>query len=307
MSAEISEELVRLGTVTCNVAKAGTHGTPLVMLHGVTRRWQTFLPIIPPLAARWNVLALDFRGHGQSESAACDYRVIDYVADVVQLLRRFASEPAVIYGHSLGAMVAAAVAAEQPELVKAVVLEDPPFETMGNRISQTRLLSYFQGMQQVAGSSLSIDQLVPQVADLQLKDPFSDHVQKLGETRDPAALRFAAMCLAQLDPEVLETIVTSRWLEDYQLDDILSRISCPVLLLQADPGSGGMLVEEDAQRLQDKLTSCTTVRFPGTGHLIHGSKPQEVISTVHNFLESLEDQRTANSQRACKETAHENR
>ncbi|WP_234824103.1 alpha/beta fold hydrolase [Bremerella cremea] len=303
----ISEELICLGAASCNVARAGRRGTPLVMLHGVTRRWQTFLPILPSLAARWDVWALDFRGHGLSESVDCEYRVVDYVPDAVEMIRRYCSEPAIIYGHSLGAMVAAAVAAEEPELVRAVILEDPPFETMGNRIAQTRLLSYFQGMHQIAGSHLSIDELVSRVANLQLKDPFSDHVQRLAETRDAAALRFTAMCLAQLDPAALKPIVAGHWLDGYQLDGMLSRITCPVLLLQADPSSGGMLAAEDAQHLHERLSSCTKVNFAGTGHLIHSSKPQEITTTVHNFLESLEDQRIATSLRAGKEPANENK
>jgi pimeloyl-ACP methyl ester carboxylesterase len=93
-------------------------------LHGLARGWQSFLPLIPTLALRWQVYALDQRGHGKSERAN-SYFAIDYVPDIVGFLRHEIRRPTVLYGHSLGAMVAAAVAAEAIDLVRAIILEDP--------------------------------------------------------------------------------------------------------------------------------------------------------------------------------------
>jgi pimeloyl-ACP methyl ester carboxylesterase len=84
---------------------------PILCLHGLARGWQSFLPLIPTLALRWQVYALDQRGHGKSERAN-GYFAIDYVPDVVGFLHHEIRRPTVLYGHSLGAMVAAAVAAE---------------------------------------------------------------------------------------------------------------------------------------------------------------------------------------------------
>ncbi|MFI4873732.1 MAG: alpha/beta fold hydrolase [Blastopirellula sp. JB062] len=305
MAGNITERQIQLGGVRCNLARAGEKGAPLVMLHGVTRRWQTFLPILPSLAARWSVAALDFRGHGRSVYVDSPYRVVDYGADVLHLLRNQFDEPAILYGHSLGAMVAAAVAAESPQLIRALILEDPPLDTMGRRIAETPLLSYFQGMQEVAGSKLALDTLAHEVADLWLKDPFTGDQKRLGGLRDAAALRFTAMCLSQLDPAVLLPIVAGRWLDGYEQAEIFAKIEAPVLLLQADPQCGGMLIDEDAHRIQRQIASCTVVRYPQVGHLIHADSPQAVSGAVHNFLESLEDQRDLTCQRAIKEIASE--
>src|SRR6187549_958433 len=89
-------------------------GPPLAMFHGVTRRWQSFLPIIPALATRWQIMAWDARGHGLSDRVT-GYLVTDYVADAVEFVKRQFKVPGAIYGHSLGAMVALATAAAVPQ------------------------------------------------------------------------------------------------------------------------------------------------------------------------------------------------
>ena len=115
------------GPVAINyVAEGREDGRPLVFLHGVSGRWQTWLPVMTAFAAGWRLYALDFRGHGRSGRAPGAYRAVDYAADVVAFLRRRVEQPAVLVGHSLGAIVAVAVAADAPEAVRAVVLETPP-------------------------------------------------------------------------------------------------------------------------------------------------------------------------------------
>ncbi|WP_161603357.1 alpha/beta fold hydrolase [Blastopirellula marina] len=305
MSSSVSEQRISLGPVTYNIANSHSAGTPLLMLHGVTRRWQTFLPLVASLGTRCRIIAPDFRGHGRTDPAVSQYRVIDYVEDAIRTLVDQTDEPAVIYGHSLGAMVAAAAAAEAPDLVRAVILEDPPFETMGSRIFSTPLHSYFTAALSLAGSTKPLEQLACDVAQLEYVDPVSKAAVRQGDLRDPAALRFTAKCLSQLDPAVLEPIVAGTWLAGYDRAEILSRIRCPVLLLQADIEAGGMLALEDAAVLKSSIADCTTVNLPGVSHLMHSAQPQKISDAVHNFLESLEVERSATLHRVSQEKVHE--
>lgn len=264
------------------------HGAPLMLLHGVTRRWQTFMPLLPSLAQRWHVHALDFRGHGKSDRAGNRYLVADYVRDAVGLLQTQICDRAVIYGHSLGSMVAAAVAAQVPHLVRAVIMEDPPFDTMGVRITQTVLHSFFVGLQSLSGSNRSVQDVARDLAEIQLWDPVHERSIRLGDVRDPTSLRFTAACLAQLDPQVLSSIVAGNWLDGFDSEAVLAAVRCPVLLLQADVAAGGMLDECEADRAERLLADCVRVRFPGVGHLIHWSDADATLRHVLSFLESLD-------------------
>ncbi len=285
--AVIDEQTFVGDEVSLNYAEGPAAGPPLVMLHGVLRCWQDFVPLLPSLAWRWQVLALDHRGHGQSERAPGKYYVRDYVRDAVQFVRDAVDEPVVIYGHSLGAMVAAAVAARLPDKVRGIVLEDPPFDTMGARLADTSFHSLFKGYSELVGRGFEVDELSKQLAEMLIGMPGDKRWMRLGDVRDPAALRFLAKCLTKVDPQVLAPIVDGRWLEDYHRGEILDRIKCPALLLQADSSTGGMLPDEDARRITDSIPNCTLVKVLECGHLIHWDRTETTLQIVNAFLESL--------------------
>jgi pimeloyl-ACP methyl ester carboxylesterase len=261
-----------------NYACGGASGPPLVFLHGVTRRWQSFLPVMHSLAARYRILALDLPGHGGSGPGRAGYRVTDYVSPVLDFLRARVQEPAVIYGHSLGAMVAALAAALERRRVRAVILEDPPFETMGARIRQGPLHAYFDVLRPFAGSRLPVGELW-----CALGEATADGIP-LRNLRDPVALRFTAAALRRLDPLVLEPIVNGEWMNGYRLQPL----ECPSLLMQADPACGGMLTDGDAAEAQRILGDCVRVRVPGAPHLIHWYSAPELLRLAHGFLSTLD-------------------
>lgn len=270
------------------IASTADAGPPLVVVHGVTRRWQCFLPVIPALSIRWTVHGIDLRGHGTSERCSAGYRVIDYAQDVIALLREVVQPPAMLYGHSLGAMVVAAVAAEAPELTQGIIMEDPPFSAMGSEIEQTFLHGYFAGVHQIAQMPGSIQEVMQRLADLKVQNPVDDTEVRLGDVRDPTTLLFMARCLRQVDPQVLEPIVNSQWLDGYSLEEICSKITCPALLMQADWRLGGMLRDKDAELMESKLDLCCRVRLPDVGHLVHWMQPQTLLRHVMSFLEGVD-------------------
>jgi len=273
--------------VGLNYSEGPQSGSPLVLLHGVLRCWQDFMPVLPSLSSRWHVFAIDHRGHGKSQQAPNEYLVRDYARDVEAFIRDAVDEPTVIYGHSLGAMVAASVAASLPDLVRGVVMEDPPFATMGDGITENSFFSLFSGIQELVGKGLNANGLARELPEMLIGSPGDSHWRRLGDVRDPVSLRFMAKCLADIDPTVLRPIVEARWLENFHYEEILSRLRCPSLLLQGDQDAGGMLSDKDAQRIVEIAPDCLLVKVLGCGHLIHWSRSETALQMIHAFLESL--------------------
>lgn len=280
----LREQSVTVGEHSLNLAYGPPAGPPLLLLHGVTRLWQDFVTVMPTLACRWQVHGLDFRGHGRS-SRATGYRVVDYVGDVASMIRARFENGVILYGHSLGAMVAAAVAAEVPDRVRGLVLEDPPFDTLGARIHETPFYSMFRGMLDIAERGGTVATMTRALAEMPIETPSGSVA--MGEMRDGASLRFSARCLVSLDPRVLQPIVAGEWLEGYRRDDWLRGIRCPTLLLQADYASGGMLPDADAEVVAQLIPECYRVRVPGAGHLLHWQQNETTLQLVGSFLESL--------------------
>ncbi len=271
------------GFPALSYAELGSPESPvMLLLHGVTRCGGDWEPVAGALAGEWRLVALDHRGHGESDRAG-SYLVMDYVEDAVRFLRNEIGVPAVVVGHSLGAMVGAALAAEVPELVRGVILEDPPFHSMGERIEGTAWQAQFKGMQTVAQRDFRSEDFTSLLADLQI--PQADGGSKrLGELRSRASLQWSADCLQRVDPGVFTPLVAGRWLDGYRVADICGRIECPTLLMQADPACGGALCEEDAREAVHALRFGTHERFPGAGHQLHRDETGLFLEKAARFL-----------------------
>ncbi len=281
------ERAVRLSEVELHVAVGPKSGPPLVLLHGVTRRGMDFLPILPTLTTRWQVFTVDQRGHGES-GRTNSYLTADYVRDAVELVGGEFSEPVVLFGHSLGAMVACGVAAEIPEAVRAVVLEDPPFDTMGPGIVGTPFHALFSGMCGGLGCcGGSVSRLAAEMAKIRIPTADGKESVRLGDARDAAQLRFGAKCLLDLDPAVLEPVLAGRWLEGFDWKTVVTRIQSPALLMAADWTSGGMMPGAMVDTVERLLEDCTRVEFTGAGHQIHWQWPEAVSKSAIAFLESI--------------------
>src|SRR5213596_1571837 len=104
----------------------GVAGEPVILLlHQSLARSEDWENIFPRLATRYLTIAYDARGHGKSGRAS-EYTLRAFADDALRVLREIAKAPAVLIGHSLGALTALIAASDAPDLGRAIVLEDPP-------------------------------------------------------------------------------------------------------------------------------------------------------------------------------------
>lgn len=120
----VAFDTVRLATgVALHVAERGdASGPAVILLHGYSDTWYSFSRILPLLPARLRVLAVDQRGHGESDRPASGYAMRDLAADVLALMDARGIRRATIVGHSMGSIVAQQAALAAPERVSALVL-----------------------------------------------------------------------------------------------------------------------------------------------------------------------------------------
>ena len=239
------------------------------------------------LPERLRISAIDFRGHGQSGRADSRYFVTDYAQDAVAALKAI-GRPTIVYGHSLGSLVAAAASAQMPDAISAVILEDPPSKAYWDNIVSTNYHPTFVAMRRWAGrTDLSCSEIAAQLREVPLRPTPDGRAVKLGDVRDAVSLRFSASCVRQLDPNVMTSILEDDWLTGYDVDNILAAIHCPVLLLRGNTALGGMLPSDDADRLAGKLHDCTRIDFPAAGHLLHWQARIDASQHAAMFMESL--------------------
>ncbi|HEX3151666.1 MAG TPA: alpha/beta hydrolase [Gemmataceae bacterium] len=272
------------GPIPIHVTAGPANGPPLMLLHGVGRRGLDFLPIVPALATRWHLHLIDLRGHGGSGRAPGQYRVGDHVEDALSILN-WLGRPTVLFGHSLGALVAAGVAASRQELVKAIILEDPPSSGFLKNLQDTSYHATFVAMRRLAGSNRDVGEVARELGATTVPTPRGQLL--LSSLRDGCALRFIARCLADVDGDVFTPILEGGWLNGYDEQAIWRGITCPALLLRGDPQAGGMLPSADANAMRTLMSDTTRIDFESVGHLIHGMATEATVRHVLNFLESL--------------------
>ena len=99
-------------------------GAPVVALHGLTATGMSFAGVAEKLAGRCAVFAPDLRGRGDSDKPEGPYGMAQHARDVAAAMRAMGLGASIVAGHSMGAFVAAALAAQEPGLVAGLVLLD---------------------------------------------------------------------------------------------------------------------------------------------------------------------------------------
>ncbi|MFI7061637.1 alpha/beta hydrolase [Kribbella sp. NPDC050124] len=123
----LAERRVQVGEHSLNVAEGPDNGPAVVLLHGQGSRWQDHQRVLPTLVEGHHVFAIDVPGHGSSAALPASSYTLSNVGELLaQTIEQVVTEPAIVSGHSSGGLVALGIAANRPDLVRGLLLEDPP-------------------------------------------------------------------------------------------------------------------------------------------------------------------------------------
>jgi pimeloyl-ACP methyl ester carboxylesterase len=121
LDGDFSSEYAEVNGVRLHYVSGG-QGEPLILLPGWPETWWAFRKIMPALAARHRVIAVDIRGMGGSEKTKSGYEKQSMAKDIYELVRHLGFEKANIAGHGIGAMVAYAYAAKHPDATQKLAI-----------------------------------------------------------------------------------------------------------------------------------------------------------------------------------------
>ncbi len=257
----------------------------VLLLHGLSGARDTWAETVDRLQDRYQVWTLDFRGHGHSDRAD-RYLIADYVSDAEAALD-VVGRPAVVVGHSLGAVTAGALAQQPHPLVRAVFLEDPPWY-LGQQSEWDKglykqifpLLRAQQAEFQEAGAPLSQWLEAASSAPSPKGGVAADHI---GERH----LLSSASARARHDVAAWDTSIDMTLLADFDPD---RPIQVPATILQADPDLGPAFMDGHEARLAATSPGVEVVRYEGATHLIHAGR-----ETADRFLDDVDAFVTANT------------
>jgi pimeloyl-ACP methyl ester carboxylesterase len=236
----------------------GGPGRPLLALHGHYNEASAFAPLAAALTPRWRVIALDQRGHGESDRAR-SYERDEYVADVAAFHRHLGVGPVAVLGHSLGGVNAYQFAARHADKVSALIVEDIGAVVDCGWSFTTRL----------PGVTPSREALVAALGTTApyLECSFRQTAQGWGFSFD-----------------IADTVASQKALNGDHWNDWIS-VSCPTLLVH-----GTRSDELAADHAKDMVARCAgRVRLAElpAGHVVHHDVPAQFADTVTVFLSEL--------------------
>lgn len=238
----------------------GAGGLPLVLVHGMACDRQFMAPQLRAFSAAHRVVSFDLRGHGESDAPHQEYTIDGFADDVLWMCDRLQISQPVIIGHSIGGIVALALAARRPDWVRGIVAIDSVLTPPADR------------------APMMIDLLARVGADY------------------PASLRayFAAM-MGPDDPRwgrwVLDRItatpqhvVMSTWENGFfGFDSGAAAALCRAPFLYIDAGTPNA----DLDELVRLCPAVVLERVEGHGHFVQLEAPEAVNAVIAAFLATI--------------------
>ena len=243
---------------------------PVVALHGLTASHMNFVGIAERLAGQCALFALDLRGRGDSDKPPEAYGFVQHARDVAAAMRAMGLGPSIVVGHSMGAFIATALAAQEPGLVSGLVLID------GGLVPNTPL-SDSAGQGLTAALALRIQQLRQTYPSRQAyRDFWRTQPHFPHQEWNPwveAFLDYEVGGDSPVQPKASEAAVVADLREAFQADAITARlksIHVPTLLIRAEhgfiPGQPPLFPDSLAEQFRTSLPQIEDHKFAGTTH-----------------------------------------
>jgi pimeloyl-ACP methyl ester carboxylesterase len=283
----LNPRAVKLDQTSLHYAEQPGEGPPLVLLHGITGSYRTYAPLVSELKGHAHVFLLDHRGHGKSGRVGNGYRARDYAHDLLGFIHQVVGSPAVVAGHSLGALVAACAASQDSSAFRGLFLEDPPmYFPLRPEFKESGFHSFFSMLRPLleehAASGGTVVDLQARLGSLS-----ADDEQTMLERHGVEMVRPWAEDLHALDPQTLDAAIDNSLFDGFDPDRALPHITCPTHLLVGDFALGGAMTDDDTKRMASLIPHCTVRVFSDAGHEIHEEKPQEYVQELLQFIRGV--------------------
>ncbi len=262
----------------------GTRGLPpMLFLHGGGLNVHTWDLVCASLKPERHCLALDQRGHGDSEwSPVMDYATESHAEDLGAFVDHLGLDRFVLVGMSLGGANALAWAGRHSERLAALVLVD-----VGPEVRQA-------GVRKIAA-------FTSEVMPLDSVEEFVARALAFNPRRDATLLRRSLLHNLRRTPD-------GKWMWKYDqrhrgraldpaaagrrrelLWSAVAKVSCPTLVVRG--GESDVFHDEDAERLSGALPRGRWVKIPNAGHTVQGDNPAGLLVALREFLGEVAPER----------------
>lgn len=264
----------------------GGEGMPLVLLHGLASTCHIWDLVVPHLGPGLRVIALDQRGHGDTEKPETGYDFGQMVADLGAFIQALGLERPALVGHSWGGNVALQYVATHPEACRALVLVDGGFL----EVSSEPGVTWEQARDRLTPpdfTGVTLEQFRERARQRDRRVPQTPEVERI------VLANFAVDGDGFIHPRLPRDkhmlIVRAMW--EQRPSELYQRVACPVLLIPAwsAPANERAAAMQQSKRralalAQERLPRSRLLSMDDTIHDIPLQRPQELGEAIASFV-----------------------
>ncbi|HMB87579.1 MAG TPA: alpha/beta hydrolase [Methylomirabilota bacterium] len=247
---------------------------PVVLLHGITGHARVWDHLAARLVPGRRMLALDQRGHGDSDPAPDDdYRVGTMADDVAAFVGSLRIDRLALLGHSMGGRIAIKYAADHAARLERLVIVD-----IGPDIN-------------LAGLERVRDMMAQSPERIESEDWAVEYIRRANPLQDLDMLRERVRHGLKRLPDGELTWKYAKGLRDMMREgrrdavdlwEPLPRIPCPTLVVRG--AESDILSAEVAKKMTERLPDGRVVEIAGAGHTVPADRPEEFVRQIRAFL-----------------------
>ncbi len=276
MNSNDTREEIRANDVGLHYVEKGK-GIPIVFIHGGAEDYSYWLPLMDFFLQGYRAIAYSRRYSSPNPRPAVtpDYSAIDDAQDLAEMIEKLGLRTTHLVGHSYGALGALFLASNHPEMIRALVLAEPPLLRLAKDApgGETVFEEFMTNAWQKAGRAFEsggLEQGMRVLTDYfygpgaldQIPEPERERI--MGNALEMKALTMSEDAFPALSHEEIK------------------RIKVPTLLLSGEQTLEiHRYVDRELERL---LPDCERVIIPNASHEMWAEYPKECADAVRTFL-----------------------
>jgi len=236
----------------------------LVLVHGITSSSLSWIRVAPRLGQRARVIAVDLKGHGDSDRPATGYLITDQANEVAGMVRALGLSSVQLLGHSWGGGISLELGARGDLPLSRLVLEDPAIATSGTPEQRARVLDNY----------ITSVGLTREVAEARVRGNVAP-----GWTEEDILGKIDAT--VKTSPTSVQAVFAENG--PWQLVDRLPHVHVPTLMVRAEVANGGIVPESMLATVASN-PAIRVVTIPGADHSIHRGQFEAFMAAIEPFL-----------------------
>jgi pimeloyl-ACP methyl ester carboxylesterase len=265
---------VIVGSMRLHYLDWGGVGAPILFLHGGGLTAHTWDCVAVMLRERYRCIALDQRGHGESEwSPVVDYRIADHLRDIEGFVDELGLERPIMVGQSMGGLNSIAYATRRSDRMRAMVIVDVAPDISASGAERIRDFTA--------------------TPELDSPEAFLERAVKFNPLRDPVVLRRSLHYNLRQTPagkwvfkhdqrRRSDDAIRSLTEDRTRFASEVSKIKCPTLVVRG--ALSDVLTDAAAEQFARSLPDGRLVRVEKSGHNVQGDNPRALLDVMLAFF-----------------------